>query len=665
MASLGNFFGPLLTGVASGMENHQRSQEDLSYVRQARAQELAGQQLKNQALDLQNQQQQQGMQNAQATNDYYKSALLSTDNTPAEQGRAVAQQAAPNAPQAPQNPAPKSDFKPVGPLSMEQLAALDQKNGLPIGTTYGLMKAESGGNPNAKSPKGAIGLLQVMPSTGAQPGYGLKPFDPKDPEGATGYFAMLFKKAGGDMSKALAYWNAGPGGNPNNPETRGFIPRVQKGAQEFAQAYGLDQSKQQPTPANEIAARESAGVAVPVAQYQGAVSAQNQQIQVLRNAGNKAAEDGRYDLAQQFYGQADKLQGQQVDLQKKALDVQKEANEETVKLANGVQDQNSYNGFMTQVAKNPAMQAAAAGLNLTGDWNADRNKIQTLANRAITLKDQQDMQLKQQEFTLRAQKEQREQQERDAPKIAQQQAVQQDALRRESLTGKGIPFVPSIQATASAGMKPQDIQKAQTFIQKQNFAWDKQHDPAFAGAKKLASLASRTFVDVDNQNVTTGGVLGGIANLLGPGIQSQAQQELVKNTNMMVLAMQDMAKANGGGVSASTAAMAKRYETTKPNLTLGPEAFKNIAHDLFVASTAQMQMGKFIDEFKQSNPDATREAGVAMWRMYEQALGALEVYNPATRRMEPNTAGLPTDESGKPNENYKDFHVFFANGGRF
>lgn len=94
----------------------------------------------------------------------------------------------------------------------------------PTDTFNRMVKAESGGQqfaPNGQiltSPKGALGMAQVMPATAAQPGYGVKPATPEElatPEGnrAFGerYFQGLLKHFGGDQAKAVAAYNAGPG----------------------------------------------------------------------------------------------------------------------------------------------------------------------------------------------------------------------------------------------------------------------------------------------------------------------------------------------------------------------------------------------------------------------------------------------------------------------
>lgn len=76
------------------------------------------------------------------------------------------------------------------------------------------MMAESGGNPNAVSPKGARGLMQIMPSTARDPGFGLRPSN-GTPEDDTRlgreYRAAMERRYGGDPAKMWAAYNWGPG----------------------------------------------------------------------------------------------------------------------------------------------------------------------------------------------------------------------------------------------------------------------------------------------------------------------------------------------------------------------------------------------------------------------------------------------------------------------
>lgn len=74
---------------------------------------------------------------------------------------------------------------------------------------------ESGGNPNAVSPRGARGRMQVMPGTNADPGFGVRPAaDSSEAERARvgrDYLDAMIQRYDGNVSMALAAYNAGPG----------------------------------------------------------------------------------------------------------------------------------------------------------------------------------------------------------------------------------------------------------------------------------------------------------------------------------------------------------------------------------------------------------------------------------------------------------------------
>jgi hypothetical protein len=94
-----------------------------------------------------------------------------------------------------------------------------------------LAEQESGFDPRARSPKGAMGIFQLMPGTARQ----LK-VDPSDVaqniSGGLDYLKQQLDAFGGDPAKAIAAYNAGPGvvqaykGVPPYKETRGLVSRV-------------------------------------------------------------------------------------------------------------------------------------------------------------------------------------------------------------------------------------------------------------------------------------------------------------------------------------------------------------------------------------------------------------------------------------------------------
>lgn len=106
------------------------------------------------------------------------------------------------------------------------------KYGVSASLIKAVIHAESGYDPNAVSPKGASGLMQLMPGTARS----LKvnnSFDPKDNvEGGVKYLRFLLDTFRGDVSLALAAYNAGLnkvakfGGIPPYTETRTYVNRV-------------------------------------------------------------------------------------------------------------------------------------------------------------------------------------------------------------------------------------------------------------------------------------------------------------------------------------------------------------------------------------------------------------------------------------------------------
>jgi soluble lytic murein transglycosylase-like protein len=128
---------------------------------------------------------------------------------------------------------------PAGTPYGAEITAAAQRNGLDPALLAGLIKQESGFNPNAGSPAGAQGLCQLMPDTAR----GLGVTDVHDPvqsiEGGAKYLAQQLKTFNGDVARALAAYNAGPGavqrygGVPPYAETQNYVRAVQANAASF------------------------------------------------------------------------------------------------------------------------------------------------------------------------------------------------------------------------------------------------------------------------------------------------------------------------------------------------------------------------------------------------------------------------------------------------
>ena len=120
---------------------------------------------------------------------------------------------------------------PSTPLELADAAA--DRYGLPRELVRSVMAAESGFQKQAISPKGAIGLMQLMPGTAQALGA-----DPRDPaqnvDAGTRYLRDLLEKYNYGLRHALAAYNAGPGavdkfnGVPPYREAINYIGRIEK-----------------------------------------------------------------------------------------------------------------------------------------------------------------------------------------------------------------------------------------------------------------------------------------------------------------------------------------------------------------------------------------------------------------------------------------------------
>jgi len=121
----------------------------------------------------------------------------------------------------------------INPAEYEQLIKnCADKYGVSTSLVKAVIHAESGYNPNAVSSKGASGLMQLMPATAKSLKVADR-FNPKDNvEGGVKYLRFLLDTFRGDVSLALAAYNAGLsnvakyGGIPPFNETRNYVNRV-------------------------------------------------------------------------------------------------------------------------------------------------------------------------------------------------------------------------------------------------------------------------------------------------------------------------------------------------------------------------------------------------------------------------------------------------------
>jgi soluble lytic murein transglycosylase-like protein len=129
--------------------------------------------------------------------------------------------------------APASGMVAETPTPLELADAAADRYGLPRVLVRSVMAAESGFEPLAISPKGAIGLMQLMPGTAQV--LGADPHDPaQNVDAGTRYLRDLLEKYNYGLRHALAAYNAGPGavdkynGVPPYRETIDYISRIEK-----------------------------------------------------------------------------------------------------------------------------------------------------------------------------------------------------------------------------------------------------------------------------------------------------------------------------------------------------------------------------------------------------------------------------------------------------
>ena len=132
----------------------------------------------------------------------------------------------------PPTPAQAEVAKPRLPAKpyAELILSASERHGVDPLLVHAVIEVESGYRPNARSPRGAMGLMQLMPATAVRYSVG-DPFDPQaNIDAGTRHLRLLLDEFG--TRDALAAYNAGEGpvrrfqGIPPYPETRHYVTRI-------------------------------------------------------------------------------------------------------------------------------------------------------------------------------------------------------------------------------------------------------------------------------------------------------------------------------------------------------------------------------------------------------------------------------------------------------
>lgn len=219
-----------------------------------------------------------------------------------------------------------TQFGEVSPNVQDAIMQASNSTGLDPYLLARVARQESGFNPSAQSEAGATGLFQTMPETAAELGINDMTNPYESAMGGAKYLAQNLQKYGGDITKALAAYNAGPGnvdswisngwdGSPDSipiEETRNYVKNIGGGtsntiATNYTQANGKN-----PINIRSMFQLDDPNEKIDFAKVMGILNAPQQNVasasdEALRSAlARQASHTARGKWASPFYAQSDK-----------------------------------------------------------------------------------------------------------------------------------------------------------------------------------------------------------------------------------------------------------------------------------------------------------------------------------------------------------------------
>lgn len=219
-----------------------------------------------------------------------------------------------------------SQYGDVSPNVQDAIIQASNATGVSLPLLARIANQESGFNPSAQSEAGATGLFQTMPDTARELGIEDMTNPYQSAMGGAKYIAQQLQRYGGNLNKALAAYNAGPGnvdswisngwdGSPDSipiDETRNYVKSIGGGIDNSIQANYTQANGKNPINLRSMFQLDDPNEKIDFAKVMGILNAPQQNVasasdEALRSAlARQASHTARGRWASPFYAQSDK-----------------------------------------------------------------------------------------------------------------------------------------------------------------------------------------------------------------------------------------------------------------------------------------------------------------------------------------------------------------------